>query len=397
MSVSKYKVKHGFNWRFVISRLDKNTKKRNDICRGGFSTKTEARLEEAKLREQLKNSYLSFNSESTLNQAFDYWVERSKKKGVKKQTLSSYKHIFCSTFGKEFGEKKISSITVLDLQDFIDEITPSYVTLKNQISIANSIFDLAFKAGIIRLNPMALVVVEEPNLKKRALKKKYLNKEELKVFFQSFEDRLTKRNFVSDEREIQDRLMFTLLTYTGMRIGELLALTWEDIDLKNQTIHINKSQAEINRRIILSDTKTESSKRILPIRSKYTLDLLNKWKCGQPKVQKKFDGGTSPLKENLFYNIEKNIRYGNQSINYKISVVCDNCSLPKITAHAFRHTFATLLTEANVNKTKLSKYLGHTVENKNMTDNYTHTSAEYIEEIAQKADEIFAPNVKLQA
>lgn len=77
-------------------------------------------------------------------------------------------------------------------------------------------------------------------------------------------------------------------------------------------------------------------------------------------------------------------------------MVCDNCSLPVITAHVFRHTFTTLLTEENVNKTKLSKYLGHTVEDKNMTDNYTHTSAKYIVEIAQKVDEILVPTLKYQ-
>lgn len=305
MSVSKYKVKKGYNWRFVISILDKTSKKRKDVCRGGFATKPEARLAEAIYREQLKNSFLSFNAESSLNQAFEYWVERSMKKGVKIQTIHGYRHMYSSTFGKRFGEKKISQINVVDLQDYVDEITPSYITLKNHISIANSIFDLAFKAGIIRLNPVALVVVEKKNLKKKVEKKKFLTKKELQIFFSSFEERLSKRNFVRDERETQDRLIFALLALTGMRIGELLALTWEDIDLENQTISINKSQSEIIRKIIMSETKTKSSKRILPIQSKYILDLLKKWKYEQRKVQEKFDGLDSPLKDNLFYNIEK--------------------------------------------------------------------------------------------
>lgn len=55
MSVSSYKVKRGIRWRFVISRRDPLSKKRKDICRGGFRTKSDARLAEARYREDMED------------------------------------------------------------------------------------------------------------------------------------------------------------------------------------------------------------------------------------------------------------------------------------------------------------------------------------------------------
>lgn len=182
---------------------------------------------------------------------------------------------------------------------------------------------------------------------------------------------------------------------TGIRIGEALALNWSDIDFNKQTLTINKTQVELKRRVDVSSPKTVKSNRVIPITSKYLLELLKEWKVSQKRTEEKFNRENSEYSGIVFYNIAQERRYINSTINYKLEVLCESMGREKFTAHAFRHTFITLLTEYETTKNKLSRYVGHTTKDKTMTDSYTHTSPDYIIEIANKADEIIVPLIQV--
>ncbi|MFD1899351.1 tyrosine-type recombinase/integrase [Enterococcus termitis] len=151
----------------------------------------------------------------------------------------------------------------------------------------------------------------------------------------------------------------------------------------------------MKRKVNVSTPKTADSTRVLPISSDYLLELLKEWKVAQKKTEEKFNRVGSEYSGVVFYNIAQERRYINSTINYKLEVLCESMGREKFTAHAFRHTFITLLTEYETTKNKLSKYVGHVKKDKSMTDNYTHTSPNYIIEIANKADEIIVPLIKV--
>ncbi|MGF2159256.1 tyrosine-type recombinase/integrase [Enterococcus avium] len=397
MSVSSYKVKRGIRWRFVISRRDPLSKKRKDICRGGFRTKSDARLAEARYREDMEDLLeVKLSYDSTVNEIFEYWLELTRKRDVKEQSIIGYERRYKTAFKDKLGDKKIRKVNSVAIQAIIDELTPKYTSLNNQISMIKSVFELAKNAGIIRLNPVDIVVVQKSKLKaKKKEDEKYLTAKELTQFFKFLEDNNKKNTRIRNGRNLQYKTLFTLLVMTGIRIGEALALNWSDINLKKKTLTISKTQVELKKGIGVSSPKTVDSNRVIPITSDYLLNLIREWEVAQKELEEKFNRGTNEYSDVVFYNIAQERRYTNDAINYKLEALCKSLRREKFTAHAFRHTFITLLAEYETTKNKLSKYVGHATKNKTMTDGYTHTSSSYLIEIANKADEVIVPLIKV--
>lgn len=397
MSVSKYKVKQGVRWKFVITVREPVTKKRRDICRGGFRTKSDARLAEARYRDEMEDIVkIKFNFDSTVGDIFEYWLDLTRKRDVKLQSIMGYQTRYKTCFKDKLGNKKIRTINSNVIQELIDELTPKYTNLNNHLSMIKSIFELAKDAGIIRLNPVNIVVVQKSKLKsKKKEEGKYLTAKELNEFFKVFQEQSKIKKGGRNGQVIQYKTLFTLLVMTGIRIGEALALNWSDIDFNKQTLTINKTQVELKRRVDVSSPKTVESNRVIPITSKYLLELLKEWKVSQKRTEEKFNRENSEYSGIVFYNIAQERRYINSTINYKLEVLCESMGREKFTAHAFRHTFITLLTEYETTKNKLSRYVGHTTKDKTMTDSYTHMSPDYIIEIANKADEIIVPLIQV--
>lgn len=384
MAVTKYQTKKGMRYRFVITV--RNYKgERGDVARGGFLKKSDAVLAEAEYRKKLDGTNI-FSQDSTLDEVFDYWIMLAEKKGVKPQTLNTYKHRYKKTFQKYFGKKKINKINANQLQECLDDISPRFSHLKDVVGNLSGVFKLAVEANVITVNPMAFVVIDKSLLKKKKEKKKNLTKDELKNYFEGVEKWLENRKYLKDERVIMDRAMISLLAGTGMRISELLALEWDDIDFDKQIISITKTQVEIHGTIIVNSTKTQSSKRIIPLRSQYIWDLLGEWKEKQKIIQEKFGFRDSEFENLVFYNLARNKRLKAQSANKKLEECLDYCNVPRFTAHAFRHTFVTILREENIDKNLIAMYVGHDVKNKNTTDLYSHFDAEYLSKVAEMAD-----------
>lgn len=389
MSVSSYAVKNGRNWRFVITRRTV-TGKRDDICKGGFKSKEEARLAEAEFREDLKDNTV-LNQYSTLNDVYEYWIERVKIKGAKQKTIETYENRYNSVFKKPLGKKKISKINSFILQKFINEITPDYVSLNNYILVISSIFKLAVDFNIIDKNPCHTIIVDESKLKEKVEKKEVLNYKELKNFGKGLNKWLVSRKKMKDERIVMDKALITLFSATGMRVSELLALEWDDIDFENKTIAITKTQSEVRSGIIVTPPKTKSSIRKIPLTSDKLLDLLLEWKEKQQILREKFNNSNSEVRDVIFYNIAQDKRFTSQTVVKKIEEVLNFCKCERFTSHILRHTFTSIMRENGVAKEKISHYIGHEINDKNMTDRYTHFSVEYLLDVSKMAEKLIVP------
>ncbi|MDO4344899.1 MAG: tyrosine-type recombinase/integrase [Eubacteriales bacterium] len=161
-----------------------------------------------------------------------------------------------------------------------------------------------------------------------------------------------------------------LCLYTGLRIGELCALQWQDIDLKcgclciNKTIlRINSTEKEDRQTVVLIDTpKTVHSKRIIPLPS-HLIKLLAKRKTKDYGPDTYFlTGTTSYIEPRNYYN--------------KYKHCLRECGLPAYTFHTLRHTFATRCVEKGMDPKALSEILGH-ADVKTTLDKYVHPSLEY--------------------
>ena len=189
--------------------------------------------------------------------------------------------------------------------------------------------------------------------------------------------------------------LFYLALYTGMRIGEILGLTWDNIDFENNIIHVKQSlrYADVveedgtkTTKILLQTPKTLSSIRDIPIPLKLT-QLLKDYKKTYNKNKIAFTGTITSY--NNFVFVTNNFTPLNQSNLRKDFISLLNKSMiPKIKFHGLRHTYATRLFEEGVPVKTVQALMGHS--NINTTMNiYTHVTSNMKIDAAKKLNAIF--------
>lgn len=151
---------------------------------------------------------------------------------------------------------------------------------------------------------------------------------------------------------------FRTLAFTGMRVGELLALTWKDIDFNDNYIKINKTLARgKNRRLYVEQPKTKNSKRDIPVDDE-TMNILKKWRLEQRKWLLTL--GINTLSKNqLVFSNQKNEYLQLSKPRKWLEVIIKQNNLKRITIHGLRHTHASLLLEAGANIKDVQERLGH--------------------------------------
>jgi len=240
-----------------------------------------------------------------------------------------------------FGKTPIRQIKPSNISRFMSEYVkekhPAEKTAKNQLMILNLIGKYAVAAGYIDANPARDLSVPK-NLKKE--KRGMPTDEDLKR--------------VKNSKDIPFGMFAYWALYTGCRRGELLALTWEDVDLEERTISITKSISYEGITPHLKSPKTEAGTRTLPVLDK----LKEVISPGKGLIFPGKDG--NHMTESEFFCLWG--RYAKAA-----GISC--------TAHQLRHAFATMLEENNVNEKDAQELLGH-AQISTTKDIYTHIREE---------------------
>lgn len=160
-----------------------------------------------------------------------------------------------------------------------------------------------------------------------------------------------------------------LCLYTGLRIGELCALKWSDIDLENEILSVNKTIQRIQNtdnnsnsktKIIIEVPKSDTSIRDIPL-PKHIINLLKKFKL---------------FYKNSSYFLTGNINYIEpRTLQNKFKKYLENAEIKDINFHALRHTFATRAIESGVDVKSVSEILGHSTV-KMTLEKYVHITME---------------------
>lgn len=152
--------------------------------------------------------------------------------------------------------------------------------------------------------------------------------------------------------------------YTGLRLGEICSLKWEDIDLENKILHVNRTILRIKdadkkgSKIVINTPKTESSSRKIPI-NKFLFSLLQPFQS-----------------ESENYVLTNNKKFIEPRCYYRrYKTILKRLNLRDYTFHTLRHTFATTCTELGVDSKSLSELLGHSNIKTTLTL-YVHPSLE---------------------
>ena len=300
---------------------------------GYYATKKDA-LNGLLEYNQNKNIFIS---DMTFKNIYDMW-SKNHFESVSKQTIKTIKSTYNSYVFK-FNDYKIKDIKLIELQSFINILKDSGLstgTLKQVKSLLNMVFTYALKNEYINKNMIEFLDIGKH---KKVLERKVFSNEEIKILWDN-----------AGQRDID---IILILIYTGLRVNELLTL--------------ENTKINIECRYIRAGSKTEAGKdRLIPISYKI-LPLITRY----IKLNNKY----------LFQTKAGNfLMYNNYRQNFK--KIIKKIGLQEHTIHDTRHTFATLLSNADANKTAIKNIIGHS--DYGITEKiYTHKD---IEELKKAID-----------
>lgn len=352
-----YKRKDG---RWCAACYDENYRRHYVYGKTQAEVKKKLKLKQNETPESLQ--YLSMQE----------WVleflENYKKNELKVTTYSSYLYIYRNFIeDSELGKMPLDKVTTDILQRYYNgKIREGYSskTVREIGTIINSAFNMAVKLRMLSENPNLYTSVP----KKVKYEAKVLCKEEV--------DRI-----ISEAKEEELYPIIVVTVYTGMRKGEVMALKWENVDFEERKIYVKNSLCRVedeqpdekgrrHSRYEVLEPKTKKSIRTIPMLDEvYDALMMQKIRQMQDKEQYKdiymdcgfvfADRMGNYLPQRTFME-----KYHNFLQKYHIT---------DIRFHDLRHTFATLLIEADVSMKVVQELLGHSTITTSM-DIYTHIS-----------------------
>lgn len=347
-----------YKFRFYAG-LDELTGKQRYIRRQGFKSEKDAKTELLKIEYLVStNQYYKNVKSGKFGDVLDEWLALHKET-VKASTwqfieLRANKHV-----KPYFKDMYVDKITLRQCQDFVNKtfkVAP--VAYVYSVSIVKNTLDYALRLGMIESNPMLYVIKPKKQASISDKHDNFYNKDELKKFLD-----------VAKDTSLKKYTLFRLLAFSGIRIGECLALTWHDLNYKNNTIAINKTLARTNNGIKIQTPKTKSSNRVISLDTE-TMQVLKMWQLEQRKQLLKL-GINAMNKHQLIFSNSKNSFIIVPTVRLAIKQIANKAGIYPITTHGFRHTHATLLFASGMDIKQVQARLGHS--NVQTTLNiYTH-------------------------
>ena len=371
--IKKYQKKNGdtvYMFKAYLG-IDPLTGKKMSTTRRGFKSPQEAKIALARLMINVKDNKYTPEKNYTFTQIKDLWI-RQYKDTVKESTYQRVKFLFDKNISKKFGDKRISKYTVPYCQNVINEWKENYATHRALKSYVSTVFDFAIKMNVLTDNPMTHVSFSKGKNKIETKKEIYLEADEL------------KKSLIYCENDSFPLTLpfFRLLAFTGIRKGEALALTWNDVDLKNMQLTINKTAARNNKnKVVATSPKTQSSNRTISLDQR-TVEILKRWRKDQRKYLLSY--GQNALQPNqLVFASKKNNYIALTRFNNILTRICDKHDLPRLKIHGFRHTHCSLLFEAGLSVKEVQDRLGHS-DVQTTLNIYTHVTKKQKDVVAEK-------------
>lgn len=318
-------------------------------------------------------------SNITLDEWFEEWFTRYKAPHVKETSIAPMKRKYRANYGRLIGNMKVVDIRNMDIQDVINTMQRegrATSSMRDALGRVRECLECAKNNRIISENPCFNITVPWENVSKE---RRFLSQDEQNRFLRQVEANWYKE-------------MFYIMFLTGMRIGEVGGLKWEDVDFKNKCININRSlSCEYEsgvKTVRLTKPKTHNSYRKIPFMGEAEEMLLSQ-KKKQNKIKKELgkryrsDGEFSDLvfvtsmgSPVFRYHAEKEVKKVVKAINEQeafesVREQREPHYFEDLYPHAIRHTFCSRCFQLNMNPKVVQKLMGHQHYSTTI-DIYTH-------------------------
>ncbi|HEM3201911.1 site-specific recombinase, phage integrase family [Streptococcus suis] len=376
------KDKNGSGWIVDISNgFDPITLKQRRIIRKGYKTKKEATEAENYLRSvELKERY--FGAKISVSMLYELLKEEDIINHRKVSYINTQENNYNRHIKDYFSNvDNVGKLTYEDIYQFREHLRQKVAqnsdkalstnTINKIMILLKKIFDVGLRKGYYNTNPVKL------------LKKLPIEKTKMQFWtVTEFQHFLT----LFEVEEYNIKLLFTVLFFTGLRLGEALALTWKDIDFSCNTIHVTKS-IYVNKGIShISTTKTKAGTRRLIINRKLS-NQLSTWQRQQSELLAEYTEYTDDTQNlQVFQNSPVIITKNSIEKHYKKILERDE-TLKKIRIHDFRHSHASLLINQGEDYLVVKERLGHASITTTI-DTYSHLYPSKQKDLADKLDDL---------
>jgi len=314
----------------------------------------------------------------TLKEFVERWLKEYAEIQLEPKTLESYKHELNTKILPALGHIRLDKLTPVHILSFLNNLLEDGVrqdgrpgpysnrVIKYQHQILSSILQTAVYWQVIESNPCARVKCPKRDVVEN--KVKYFDENQAAIFLEAIKD-----------EPLKYQVLANLALFMGLRKGELLALTWNDVDLKTGELTVNKAISFTKEKgAFVKSPKTESSIRTLAM-PQSLVALLKKYKAWQNEQRLKcgdlwdkdweehpwlFTTWNGKLMDyhSPYTWFSKFIKRHNEKIKNDDTIPENEKSsylLPEISFHGLRHTSATLLISENIDVRTVSARLGH--------------------------------------
>ena len=330
--------------------------------KSGFKTKPEAEQAQS---EDMQNANASGNSTKDKNIKFKDVVENFislyAEVNLKTSTVRSYKDHYKLHLKDFFKDIKLVDINTMIISHFIKQKQSeglSSKTINNILTSIGTVFNWAIENGYIMFNPVQRV----KKLKVEHQEMSFLTKDEIEAVL----------DFAQKNYPDFYPLLLTAI-YSGMRRGEILALTWDCVNFKKSTLKVTKSL----HKGVITTPKTKNSVREIKVPQKL-IEVL------QDLKQK-----SKPNEMNLVFS-QSNGKFldADNMIKRRFNKVLDGAGVARVRFHDLRHTYASLLLAKDLNIKYIQKQMDHASFEITM-NTYAHLMPEVYASSEIKIDELF--------
>lgn len=342
-------------WQFIISKKE-NGKWKQVKSKQGFKSKKDAKPVAEQYLKDLKDTQ-DLNQELkgiTFKEFYEMHIEHLKIH-LESNTIKGY-GISIYNF-KSIYDKELSKITTIHIQKCIDDMIKNDLaisTIKEYVGKMSSLFNAAVnKYNIIQKSPMMNIEIKST---KNPKNKKALTENELK-------------DVISRTKNEKHRLIYALAGMCGLRIGEIIGLSWDRVDLKNNIITIDRQWKYLNDNSFgFGDPKSKNSFRKVPI-TPYVRIMLIKWNIQPINIDNRL------FSESNTITITNSLKNNSKKLGYDITI------------HEYRHTYATTLIANGIDFKTVAQLMGHDVKETMKT--YSHVTDDMIKKATNTLNSIF--------
>lgn len=344
-------------WYVKFRYTDKEGNKKVKVKRG-FSSRREAEeFEERFLQE------LAIDKDFLFEKVVEFYLETVNNR-IKLSTAETKESVIKKFILPAFSGKDIRDITVNDLtkwqnkylfekdENGNNKYQPTYIKRVN--GQLRAIFNFATKSKYLETNP----VIDLLSVGKKDPDRQYYtwSSEDIKLFLSSITDYENAH------------LAFNILFYTGLRKGELLALTIEDFNYENKTLKVNKTFSRYHGKDYIRSPKTEGSNRTVDL-PQFLADA----------IQGYIDLFYKPSPNQRIFQVDSD-----SFLDTAFKAGCKRTGLPRIRIHDTRHSHSTNLSEMDVPLKEIGKRLGQ--KSKNIVLHYHHSTAKGVSDLINKLE-----------